>query len=140
MNCCDHLGSFDHGPEPYIANVEQMAIRNRNFRTAIWTGEHLQMTLMSIPIRGDIGWEVHDDTDQVIRVEQGNAVVKMGSCQCQADVQQPLSREDAVFVPAGTWHNVINTGRVPLKISSIYAPANHPRGTVDRTKEEASDE
>jgi mannose-6-phosphate isomerase-like protein (cupin superfamily) len=120
-----------------VLNVEQMAVQNQNFRTTIWTGRHLQMTLMSIPPYGDIGLEVHEDTDQVIRVEQGNAVVQMGSCQCQMDFQQNLHRGDVIFVPAGTWHNVINIGVGTLKVSSIYAPPNHKRGTVHRTRAEA---
>jgi mannose-6-phosphate isomerase-like protein (cupin superfamily) len=133
-----HCGKpIDYGPNPYVTNVEQMAVQNQNFRTTIWTGCYLQMTLMSIPPRGDIGIEVHNEIDQVIRVEQGNAVVQMGDCQCNLDFQQNLRRGEVAFVPAGTWHNVINVGRGPLKVSSIYAPPNHKKGTVHRTQAEA---
>jgi mannose-6-phosphate isomerase-like protein (cupin superfamily) len=137
MNCNHCPGQTDFGPDPYVANVARMAVQNPNFRTALWTGTHLQMTLMSIPPRGEIGLEIHEDTDQLIRIEQGSAVVKMGSCPEHPDMEQSLSVGDVVFVPAGTWHNVKNTGRYPLKVSSIYAPPNHPKGTLQRTAAEA---
>ena len=127
----------DYGGRPYVGNVPHLAAHNKNFRTAIWTGSNLQMTLMHLPPRGEIGLEMHEDVDQFLRVEQGYALVKMGACRQQPDTQQCISRGDAIFVPAGTWHNVINIGNMPLNISSIYAPPNHPRGTVHRTKEEA---
>jgi mannose-6-phosphate isomerase-like protein (cupin superfamily) len=130
-------GQTDYGPNPYVADIQQMAIENQNFRTALWTGKHLQMTLMSIPVQGDIGLEVHPDTDQLIRVEQGKAVVRMGVSEAQQDFEQTMRKGDAVFIPAGTWHNVVNTGVIALKVSSVYAPPNHPKGTVHRTKEEA---
>lgn len=140
MNCDNCARHADYGPNPYAASIEQLSRENANFRTAIWTGSHLQMTIMCIPPCGDIGLEVHPDTDQFIRVEQGRALVKMGRNRNQLDFQQTICTGDGVFVPAGTWHNVMNVGRNPLKVSSIYAPPNHPRGTVHRTKEEAERE
>ncbi|MGN1165980.1 MAG: cupin domain-containing protein [Lachnospiraceae bacterium] len=127
----------DHGPNPYVANMEQLEQKNTNFRTAIWTGEHLQMTLMCIPSFGEIGLENHEDTDQFIRIEQGRAIVRMGKCKNHLDFQRNVCKGDAVFVPAGTWHNIVNVERNPLKVSSIYAPPHHPKGTVHRTKAEA---
>lgn len=132
--CAEQL---DNGPNPYAANIVQLAEENKNFRTAIWTGCYLQMTLMCIPPCGEIGLEVHEDTDQFIRVEQGNAVVKMGKCEEQLDYQRNMCKGDAVFIPAGTWHNVVNTRNELLKVSSIYAPPNHARGTVHHTKIDA---
>lgn len=128
---------MDYGPAPYTAPIEQMAMKNRNFRTAIWTGCRLQMTLMCIPPCGEIGLEVHEDTDQYIRVEQGNAVAKIAGCGNQPDFHQRMCKGDAIFIPAGTWHNVVNTGKDSLKLSSIYAPPHHRRGTVHRTKADA---
>lgn len=130
----------DYGGCPYVADIPCRAAHNTNFRTAIWTGSYLQMTLMSLPLHGEIGVEMHEDTDQLLRIEQGCALVKMGACREQMDNQYRVCRGDAIFVPAGTWHNVINIGRMPLKISSVYAPPNHRKGTVHRTKEEAERE
>lgn len=127
----------DKGPDPYVANIERLAMQNPNFRTAVWTGSHLQLTMMCIPPCGEIGLEIHEDTDQYIRVEQGCAVVKMGKCRKQQDFQQNVSRGDVIFVPAGTWHNVINMGSCPLRVSSVYAPPHHPKGTIHHTKEDA---
>lgn len=136
--CCGAM--TDMGPNPYVANVKNEAVENQFFRTAVWTGEYLQMTLMSIPPCGEIGLEVHSDTDQLIRVERGNAIVIIGKCRNQYDIKQNMCEGDAVFVPAGAWHNIINTGRNSLKISSIYAPPNHLRGTIHRTKADAERE
>lgn len=131
---------MDHGPNPYVINIGLAAMQNTNFRTAVWTGCHLQMTVMCIPPCGEIGLEVHGDTDQLIRVEQGTAVIKMGKCAEKVDYQQNMCKGDAVFIPAGTWHNVVNIGRNALKVSSVYAPPNHPRGTVHFTKADAERE
>lgn len=130
----------DYGPNPYVINVNQKAIENNNFRTALWTGNYMQMTLMSIPVRGEIGLEMHEDTEQMIRVEKGTAIVRMGNCQCRMDYQKTINEGDVVFVPAGVWHNIINQGKSPLKLSSIYSPPHHKRGTVHVTKADAKQE
>ena len=130
----------DHGPKPYAANIMHTARQNHNFRTAFWSGCHLQMTLMCIPGCGDIGVEMHSDTDQFIRVEEGQAIVRMGTCKDKLDFHYRLGVGDAVFVPSGTWHNVSNTGNCPLKLSSLYAPPKHPRGTIHHTKADAEEE
>lgn len=129
--------NMDYGQTPYVADVGNIAGRNQNFRVAIWTGCNLQMTIMSIPVCGEIGTEIHPNTDQMLRIERGRGIVKMGSCECNLDFQRCVRCGDVIFVPAGTWHNVINTGGCPLKVSSVYAPPNHPFGTVDTTKEAA---
>ena len=130
----------DHGPKPYAANIMHTARQNHTFRTAFWSGCHLQMTLMCIPVCGDIGVEMHSDTDQFIRVEEGQAIVRMGTCKDKLDFHYRLGVGDAVFVPSGTWHNVSNTGNCPLKLSSLYAPPKHPRGTIHHTKADAEEE
>jgi len=127
----------DSGPEPYVVNIERATEQNKNFRTALWTGSHLQLTVMSIPPKGDIGLEIHPNTDQFIRIEEGRGIVKMGKNQNNLDFQRPVDGSTAIIIPAGTWHNLYNTGSKPLKLYSIYAPPQHPRGTVHRTKEEA---
>lgn len=126
----------DHGPNPYVVDIEELTLSNTNFRTAGWTGSNLQMTLMAIQPGEDIGLEVHDDHDQFLRIEAGTALVEMGPTKDSLDATE--AKDDyAIFVPAGTWHNVINTGSEPLKLYSIYAPAEHPHGTVHVDKAEA---
>lgn len=127
----------DRGGRPYALNVEQEAMQNQNFRTSIWTGQNLQMTVMHIPTCSDIGQEIHEDTDQLIRIEHGMAMVQMGRMKNQVDFQENLCTGDSVFVPANIWHNIINTGREPLKLSSVYAPPHHPMGTVHHIKADA---
>ena len=127
----------DHGPHPYVVNIEEATLQNDKFRTALWTGEHLQLTLMSISVGESIGLEVHPKVDQFIRIEQGQGITEMGPCEDQVTFRRRVSDDDAIFVPAGYWHNLINTGNVPLKLYSIYAPPNHPFGTVHVTKEDA---
>lgn len=127
----------DQGGKPFTINIEQAAIRNNNFRTALWTGEHLQVTLMSIDVGGDVGLEVHPNTDQFLRIEQGQGLVQMGQTKNNLTFQRRVGNDDAIMVPAGTWHNLTNTGNIPLKLYSIYAPPEHPFGTVHVTQEEA---
>ena len=137
-SCCSM--QTDKGGNPYITNIEQITAQNPNFRTAIWTGCYLQMTVMCIPPCGEIGAEMHADTDQLIRIEHGKAFVKMGNCRNVLDFKQNLCKGDAVFIPAGTWHNIVNVSMHPLKVSSVYAPPNHPKGTVHRTRADAEKE
>ncbi|WP_026889015.1 cupin domain-containing protein [Clostridium beijerinckii] len=124
----------DYGPQPLVVNIDKATKQNTNFRTALWTGEHFQVTLMSINVGDDIGLEIHPDTDQFIRIEEGQGVVKMGRSEDKLEFQANARDDFAIMVPAGTWHNVINTGTKPLKVYSIYAPPHHPHGTVHVTK------
>ena len=123
----------DHGPNPYVVNVEELTLQNENFRTAAWTGANLQMTLMTIQPGEDIGLEVHEDHDQFLRIEQGTARVEMGPTETE---HQTWDAEDdfAIFVPAGVWHNLTNTGTDTLKLYSIYSPPEHAHGTIHETK------
>lgn len=131
---CFNMSTRDYGPEPFITNIAKATLRNRNYRTALWTGHHLQLALMSIPVGGEIGLEVHPDTDQFLRIEKGYGIAMMGCAKNQLNYRRSVCRGYAVFVPAGTWHNIINTGNCPLKIYTIYAPPHHPHGTVHATK------
>lgn len=140
MGCGCDACQTDYGPCAFTANIVGMARQNQNFRTAFWTGERLQMTLMSIPPCGEIGVEMHPNTEQFIRVEEGRGMVRMGACKEKLDVQHHLCAGDAVFVPCGTWHNVLNNGNSPLKLSSVYAPTQHARGTIHRTKADSERE
>lgn len=127
----------DFGPEPFVVNIEQATEENNLFRTALWTGEHLQVTLMSIRVGEEIGLENHPRLDQFLRIEQGQGLVKMGSRENNLSFQRTVCPGYAIMIPAGTWHNLINTGNQPLKLYSIYAPPQHPHGTVHRTKADA---
>ena len=92
---------------------------------------------MSIGVGEDIGLELHHDVDQFLRIEQGQGILQMGKNKELLDYTIAISDDSAIFVPKGTWHNVINTGHMPLKLYSIYAPPNHPFGTVHKTKADA---
>ncbi|WP_077325590.1 cupin domain-containing protein [Virgibacillus siamensis] len=127
----------DHGREPYVVDIEEAAKKNKNFRTTLWTGDHLQLTVMRIEIGEDIGLEMHPDVDQFLRIEEGQAVVRMGDAQDHLYLEEKIDDDNAVVVPAGTWHNIINIGRRPLKLYTIYAPPEHPFGTVHKTKADA---
>ncbi|MDZ5472919.1 cupin domain-containing protein [Bacillus sp. 31A1R] len=124
----------DFGKQPFVVNIEEATKQNNTFRTAIWTGTHLQLTLMSINVGEDIGLEIHPNLDQFLRVEQGQGMVLMGDRKEQLNFQQKVSDGYAIIIPAGKWHNLINTGKEPLKLYSIYAPPQHPFGTVHETK------
>lgn len=130
-------GFRDYGKQPFVVNIEEAAERNRAFRRALWTGDYLQVTLMSIGVGEEIGLEIHSDLDQFLRIEEGQGMVLMGRSRNQLDLQQAVREDYAIIVPAGTWHNLINTGNQPLKLYSIYAPPNHPFGTVHPTKADA---
>ena len=127
----------DFGKKPYVVDIEELTIANETFRTAAWTGVNMQMTLMTIQPGDDIGLEIHDDHDQFLRIEQGVARVIMGDNEKDLSFDVPAEEDFAIFVPAGKWHNIINTGDTPLKLYSIYAPSEHPFGTVHQTKADA---
>ncbi|MGV3163101.1 cupin domain-containing protein [Streptococcus hyovaginalis] len=124
----------DHGNKPFVTNIEEETLANTNYRTALWTGELLQTTLMSIPVGGDIGAEVHDENDQFLRVEQGRGRVIMGESENKITLDTEVGPEFAIFIPKDTYHNVINIGDEDLKLYSIYGPAHHANGTVHETQ------
>ena len=135
--CGKHPEIRDYGGEPFIFNIVHATNMNQNFRTTLWTGRDMQLTLMSIPACGDIGVEMHDDVDQFIRIESGRAKVYMGNCKNDLQEKACVDSSYAILIPAGTWHNIVNAGNHPLKLYSLYAPPKHPVGTVHRTKEDA---
>ena len=124
----------DLGAKPSLINIHTETICNTNFRKAIWTGEHLQITIMSIPVGGEIGLEMHDDLDQFLKIESGCADVYMGDTKQNVKFVGKANANYAITIPSGTWHNVINACSCPLKIYSIYAPPQHPFGTVHERK------
>ncbi len=123
--------SHDFGKQPYVTDLNNVTMRNNNFRTAIWTGANLQMTLMSINPNQDVGLEVHSDVDQFFYIVNGVALVLMGEEKNSLNYRRTAVNGNGIFIPAGTWHNVVNAGNVQLKMFTIYAPPEHPMGTVE---------
>lgn len=121
----------------WVGNIEELTEGNENFRTVLWTGAHSELTLMSIPPKGEIGLEVHPDIDQFLRIEAGQATVRAGPSEDELTEEYEVRDDWAFIIPAGTWHNVINTGEESLRLYTVYSPANHAPGTVHKTKSEA---
>jgi mannose-6-phosphate isomerase-like protein (cupin superfamily) len=124
----------DYGNNPLVINIEDYTLKNENFRTTLWTGSKLQVTLMSIPVGEEIGLEQHNGTDQFLRIEEGEGKVMMGDSEENLDFVKDFSDDFVIIFPSGKWHNIKNTGDKPLKIYSIYSPVEHPVGTVHKTK------
>lgn len=121
----------------WVGNIEEATTGNTYFREALFTGTALQLTVMSLEPGEEIGVEMHDDRDQFIRVESGRATVTLGPSKDEVTETHHLEDDWAVIVPGGTWHNVVNDADQNLKLYSIYAPPEHPAGTVHKTKAEA---
>jgi mannose-6-phosphate isomerase-like protein (cupin superfamily) len=117
----------------YVGPIERTALKNSYFRQVLFTGKHCQLVVMCLQPSEEIGNEVHPTVDQFFRIEDGEARFVFNT------KEEHLVRDgDAVVVPAGTYHNVINTSSVkPLKLYTIYSPPQHPDGTVHKTKAEA---
>lgn len=115
----------------FIANIEDRTELNNDFRRVLYTGPNLQLVVMSLRPGEEIGEEVHDHTDQFFRVEDGNGELVLDGRTTRIDSDM------AMLVPAGTKHNIRNTGRKAFKIYTLYAPPEHEDGTVHRTKEDA---
>jgi len=116
----------------YKTNIEEETLSNENYRKVLHTAEHMQLVVMSLKPEEDIPKEIHEEHDQFIRVEKGEAYVKI------EDEEFNLSDDDIVIIPAGTNHYVKNTSKTDdLKLYTIYTPAEHPDGTVHKTFEEA---
>ena len=116
----------------YVDNIEELTLGNDNFRKVLFTAPHSQLVLMTLQASEDIGMEVHNDVDQFFRVESGEGKVIMDG------EEHEIKDGSAIVVPAGTEHNLLNTSEdKPLKLYTIYSPANHPEGTVHATRAEA---
>lgn len=115
----------------YVGNIEQKSLENTTFRTVLYTDERLQLVVMSLLPKEDIGMEVHK-LDQFIRVEAGTGIAILDG------IEHSLEDGVAVIVPTGTNHNIINTSETePLKLYTLYAPPEHAPGTIHTTKAEA---
>lgn len=117
----------------YVGPIEKATLNNGFFRQVLFTGKHSQLVVMCLQPSEEIGNEVHSDVDQFFRIEEGNARFVFNDRE-----EHIVGDGDAVGVPAGTFHNVINTSATkPLKLYTVYSPPNHPDGTVHKTKAEA---
>ena len=115
----------------FCDDIERLTVDNEDFRHVLYTGEHLQLVLMTLQPGEEIGEEVHEDRDQFFRVEEGQGVVDIDGR------DNPVMDDFAVIVPAGARHNVRNTGIEPLRLYTIYGPPEHKDKVVQRTKDEA---
>ena len=116
----------------YKTNIEEETLSNENYRKVLHTAEHMQLVVMSLKPEEDIPKEIHEEHDQFIRVEKGDAYVKI------EDEEFNLSEDDIIIIPAGNYHYVKNTSETnDLKLYTIYTPAEHPNGTIHKTLEEA---
>jgi mannose-6-phosphate isomerase-like protein (cupin superfamily) len=127
----------DPGPQPNAFDIEAATKENDTYRTVAWTGKYLQVTLMSIPVGESIGLEAHPGTDQFLRLDAGRGKCVMGPAEDRLDFEQEVSDGWSIQVPAGTWHDVINTGDEPLRLYAVYAPVHHAPGIVQETDEDA---
>lgn len=127
----------DKGPNPYVVDIEKATLDNEAFRDTLWTGEYLQLTVMTIPPGGEIGAEIHGGHDQFLRLEAGELRAMIGASEDDLEVDQVVGPDWAAFVPSGKWHNFTNEGSVPAKLYSIYAPPEHKPGTRHETKADA---
>lgn len=127
----------DIGPDPQSFDIERATKDNTSYRSVAWSGRYLQVTLMSIPVGGDIGLEVHHETDQFLRLDAGSGRVQMGAAKDSLTFDTEVTDGWCVLVPAGTWHNITNIGQTPMQIYAIYAPAHHKPDKVHATAEAA---
>ena len=133
------INNMHSSSDIFSFNIEDSVLKNQNFRKTFWTGKFMQITLMSINSGSSIGLEMHPDTDQFLKIEDGIGQVLIGKSKDRLSYQKRVKKGDAIIVPAGMWHNVINLGRGCIKLYSVYAPPHHKPGTVHRTKQDAND-
>ena len=114
----------------YINNIEKETLENTNFRKVLYTSKFMQLVVMNILVGQDIGMEVHN-IDQFIRIEKGNAKSILNS------IERELMDGDVIIIPAGTEHNIVNTGNEDLKLYTVYATPNHKKDTIHITKADA---
>ncbi len=131
------MGIEDIGPQPHAFDIESATVANENYRTVAWSGRYLQVTLMSIPVGESIGLERHPQTDQFLRLDRGEGRCVMGPSAEDLTFEQDVTDGWAIQVPAGTWHDVINTGDEPMQLYVVYAPVHHAKGKVHPTQADA---
>lgn len=119
----------------FVGDIEKLTVDNEYFREVLFTGTYCQLVVMSLKPNEEIGAEVHHNVDQFFRIEEGEAKFVFNE-----NEEHTVHSGEAVVVPAGTFHNVINTSKTKaLKLYTLYSPPNHPAGTIHKTKAEAEE-
>lgn len=118
----------------FVENIEKLTVENDNFRKVLYTGKHMQLVLMTLQVGEEIGSEVHEGHDQFFRIEEGKGRVMID------DNSYDIEDDDAIIVPAGARHNVINTGSEPLRLYTLYGPPEHREGVLHATKADEKEE
>jgi mannose-6-phosphate isomerase-like protein (cupin superfamily) len=121
----------EHTMKGFVEDIEELTKENDDYRRVLYTGKHVQLVLMSLVPGEEIGEEVHENSDQFFRVEKGKGEVWIDGDRTK------IKRDDAIVVPAGARHNVVNTGHKPLKLYTLYGPPKHRDGFIAATKAEA---
>lgn len=121
----------------WVGNIEEAASSSPFFRNVLFTAPHMQLVLMTLQPGEEIGLEIHHHVDQFILVESGHATLTMSRAVGEVSVTHDLGVGRAVLVPGGTWHNVVNSGDGQLRLLTVYAPPQHPDGTLHKTKADA---
>ncbi|MGM1054826.1 MAG: cupin domain-containing protein [Bacteroidota bacterium] len=129
----------DEGKKPWITDIEKATMENKDYRKAVWTGEYMQLVLMSLEPGEEIKLELHSGNDQFIRIESGVARVLMGKEKDNLSFDKTIGDDWIMMIPAGYWHNIINVGQETLKVYTLYGLPVHEAGTVHETHEEAED-
>jgi mannose-6-phosphate isomerase-like protein (cupin superfamily) len=122
---------MERAKKGFVQNIEALAEDNRDFRRVLYTSQHSQLVLMTLPPGEHSGAEVHPDVDQFFRVEEGMGEVLIG------EKRMPIGPGAAIVIPAGTRHDILNTGSAPLNLYTLYSPPHHRDGVVHRTREDA---
>ncbi|SCH70081.1 MULTISPECIES: cupin domain-containing protein [unclassified Romboutsia] len=124
----------DYGPEPLVVNLENAAEKNNRFRTVIWTGNNLQIVLMSIPVSYSVDPYLTKTSDQFIHTSSGTGLIKIGTSQNELDYQTYINKNSSVIIPSCKWVTILNLGNVPLKLYITYAPPEFANNTMHETK------
>ncbi len=134
-----HREAQDMGKKPWTLDMEQATIDNEDYRLVNWTGEHIQLVLMSLDPGEEITLEMHKSRDQFIRIEQGEAHVRMGKTKDHLDFDKTVGDDWAILIPAGYWHHLENTGNAVLKLYTVYGPPEHAKSTRHESLKEAKE-
>ena len=126
--------NYDRGNSPSVVRLDEISRTNENYRNVLWTGEGIQLTVMSLGAGEETGLECYANTDRFIKITDGEGEISMGGASDKPYLNEPVSAGYAVIVPRGTSHTLKNTGRTPMKLYALSAPKMYPYGTVQQNK------